>query len=942
MKLKYVLTLTMMLIGTALMAQTRQVSGLVKDSTGLTLPGTVVRMYFGTDSTATAADANGKFIFPAVKVNQFSLLFTLIGYQPIKRHFVLSTDGKPAILPTVIMKAEINMLKGVTVVDAIPMKIKEDTVEYNTAAYKVRDGDAIQEAVKKMPGLDVASDGTVTAQGKTVSKVRVNGKDFFGGDVKTAMQNIPADLVSSVKVVDDYGDQAALTGVKTGDPSKVLDFTIKASKNHGYFGQLTTGGGSDALPSHDGAVSNDARYVGQATLFTFDNDRQISVLGNLNNTNTPLFTFGGPGGGRGPGGPPQGSSSGGITTYRSLGVNYRDSWGKKVTVYGNYSFADNGVDITSSTIQQNLSPSNASVNNSNSKEHDRNLNQRFNFNIEWKPDTVNYFKISPNYNYSNVHTAAVGASNLIKNTTDTATDYNYNTVTRTATPSYAINVLYNHRFNSHGLNFSANVGAGTYHTNEYQNPIYEYLAGVATAPANQIIYTSTRTDTLGTTLSYLQPIAGKSYIELNYNYHFAHNTADKLTDTLAGDSYVKYDELSNDYSYNFVTNRFGLNYRFIDKKYNYTIGVSAQPSSLTGSSPETGSTHINTFNVSPLAHFVYNFSRTQSLSINYSGASNQPLYTELQPVTDFSSALYPVEGNPDLKPEYSNTLTLRYNKFDFASGNVFFSNLNFVQTDNKIVANTVTYPKTYAPDPKLAGTILTQYQNASGYSQASAFYLFAKPWEKRKYTLMYNGNVSYTNNISYLTSVDSNTYAEDKERNVAKTLALTQGLRFRLDITDVVDAEVNGNYTINHSDNSLKNAGLASNFRTMVLGVNGRNYFWKNWTLSYDYTKTFYYGYSNSTNPNILNMYVERRFLKNNVATIRLAANDLFNQNTGFASTQNGTYITQTNANKLGRYYMATFILRLQKFAGTKPNMGPGGPGGFRGPGPGGPPPGGM
>ena len=476
--------------------------------------------------------------------------------------------------------------------------------------------------------------------------------------------------------------------------------------------------------------------------------------------------------------------------------------------------------------------------------------------------------------------------------------------------------------------------------------MYNYLAGQTNAPVNQEINTNSRTDSVGTSVSYLEPLSKLSFLELNYAYHYSNTTADKTTDTLTdAGTIVRYSLLSNDYRFQFITNRVGLNYRFIEKKYNYTLGVAAQPTILEGSSLESAPTHISTFNFSPVARFIYNFSRSQSLSFNYNGASASPTYSELQPVTDYSSASYPVQGNPDLKPEYNNTFNLRYNKFDFASGNVFFSNLNFTQTDNKIVAKTVTFPRNYPANPHLAGTILTQYTNANGYYGASAFYLYAKPWEKRKYTLLINGNISYNNNISYIGNVDSTTFAETDQKNVAKNLVLTQGLRFRVNITDIIDAEVNSSYSINHSVNSIPQADVNNNFKTINLGVNGKNYVWKDWTLSYDYTKTIYKGYTGATNPNILNTYVERRFLKGNVGTLRFSVNDVFNENTGFTSTQTGSYITQSNVNRLGRYYLLTFTLRLQKFAGTAPR-GPGGPGGFRGgpgggPGPGGPPPGG-
>src|SRR6185437_9954092 len=268
----------------------------------------------------------------------------------------------------------------------------------------------------------------VTFQGKSVTKVRVNGKDFFGGDLKTATQNLPADAVQNVQMLNDYGDQANLTGIKTGDPETILNINIKPSRNHGYFGQASGGIGKDAIPQVDGTKEG-TRFIAQANLFNFDGNRQFAVLGNLNNTNTNLFNFGGPGGGggRGRGGPGGGNNTSGITTARSIGFNYRDSWGKKITVYGSYSFADNTVNTISSTLQNNLSRVSPTTNTQNSNEIDKKLNQRFTFNLEYKPDTINYLKISPSYSFAGVHSTSSGANSLAADT-GLISDYNFNTL----------------------------------------------------------------------------------------------------------------------------------------------------------------------------------------------------------------------------------------------------------------------------------------------------------------------------------------------------------------------------------------------------------------------------------------------------------------------------------------------------------------------------------
>ncbi|WP_259070104.1 outer membrane beta-barrel protein [Mucilaginibacter sp. X4EP1] len=946
MKPVYIFIVLALLLSTRSFGQTgRDIHGTVTDSTKLSLPGSTVKLITATDSISTTTDAKGAFIFQGVKATQFSLWIQSIGFDPVRKRITLDNTNQPVFLRPIVLKTSSTMLSTVTISDVLPIKVKEDTIEFATAAYPVRDGAPIEDVIKKVPGADVDASGNITFQGKSVTKVRVNGKDFFGGDLKTATQNLPADAVQNVQFVNDYGDQANLTGIKSGDPETILNINIKPSRNHGYFGQVSAGDGADAIPQIAGTKDAD-RYIAQGNVFNFNGDQQIAVLANLNNTNTSLFNFGGPGGRQGGGGPPGSNNTpNGITTQRSIGFNYRDTWGKKITVYGSYSFSDNTVNTISSTIQNNIALTNPTTNTQTSNETDKKVNHRFTFNMEYKPDTINYFKISPSFSYAGVHTVQTG-SNILSSGDTTQTDYNYNTQLHSSAPNYGINVLYNHRFNSSRRNLSINAGVGRSESNQYQNPVYNYISGDPNAPLTQYITTDSHTDTVSTYISYIEPIAKHSYLELNYNYKHSNTVADKETDTLATDGSVNmYPLLSNDYTYNFIINRIGLNYRFVQKKYNYVLGVTEQSALLEGSSLESAATHLTSYNFSPNAHFVYNLSRTQTFSANYSGASNQPTYSELQPVTDFSNALYPITGNPDLKPEYNNTFSVRYNNFDFVSGNVFFSNLSFIQTDNKIVANTITYPKTYTPNAKLAGTIATDYLNAPGYYSASAFYIFAKPWEKRKYNLFFIGNLSYNNNISYITSVDPTTYDETTEKNIAKTLVLSQGIRFRLDITNVIDAEANTTYSVNSSQNSINQPGIQDNFRTLVLGLNGKNYLWNDWTYSYDYTKTLYYGYKGATNPNVFNTYLERRFLKGNMATLRFSVLDVFNQNTGYSTTQSSSYITQTNTNRLGRYYLLTFTYRFRKTAGTAPRMGPG-PGGMGpppggGPGMGGPPGGG-
>jgi hypothetical protein len=974
------------LTATALRAQvTHEVRGVIQDTTGASLPGTVVKLVSASDTLSTAATDNGSFVFPRVKSAEFKLTIDLIGFQTINRRFLPQPQNPATINVGVIkMRTAATQLKGVTIVGVNPVKIKEDTVEFNASAYKVRANAPTEDMIKKLPGVDVDANGNVTAQGKQVTKIRINGKDFMGGDVQSITKNLPADVIENIQMIDDYGDQANLTGVKTGEPDKIMNINIRPDRNTGYSLQATAGDGRDALPkvsssaspTSPSAINNNEdqnRYLGTLNYFNFKGDRQISILGNINNTNINTFSYGGGGGGRGGGGGFGGGGGGrgnalmgggsttstanGITDAHAIGFNYRDQWGKKLSVYGSYSFSDNTTHTISDVFQQTTNAGISSTNTQNSTQQTQNINHRVTWNMEYKPDTVNYLKVTPTFSYAGVNTIYAGSVNNITSQSDRTT-YNQTTTDNSKSPTFGVNVLFNHRFRATRRNLSIYVNANSTKNDESDNPITIYTAGIPAAPRYQFINTNSRTNSIGTTFSYLEPIGKLSYLELNYALNHSYTTSDKETDTLTNAmDRVFYQRYSNNFNYTFTTNRFGLNYRFIEKKYNYTLGLGVQPAVLDGYSPTTGqSTHVSTFNFSPAAHFVYNFSRSQALNFNYNGSSNQPNFNYLQPVIDFSNALYPVQGNPNLKPTFSNNFTLRYNKFSFATGNVLFTNLTFNQTDNMIVTNSIKYPKVDPLHPTLAGTYLTQYLNTDGYYTGGLNATYAKPWANRRYTLMFNANATYTNNIGYSSSVAydavSNTETTTTDRNIAKTLLITPGIRFRTDITDVIDAELRTSYSINTINNSILSTSFQNSAaKTLNLGLSGKNYLWKNYTISYDYTKLIYSGFTGvaQKNPNLLNAYVERRFLKNNAATIRLAAYDLFNQNTGYTYTPSGQGYTVSNVNRLGRYYLLSFSLRLQKFAGKAPMQqddrggrrdGGGGFGGGR-PGGGGPPGGG-
>ncbi len=881
--------------------QSYTVRGTVADSTGAAI-GVTVKLVSAKDSAVTTTGANGSFYFKKVSVKSFTITITGLGYEPFVRHYAAAQADKPVLLDPIHLKLASKMLKTVDITAVNPIIIKEDTIEYKASAYKVREGSMVEELIKKLPGISVDQDGNITAQGKQVTKVRVNGKDYFTGDVQTATRNLPADIIENIQIIDDYGDQANLTGIKTGDPDKVLNITIQKSKRNGQFGQATAGVGSQG------------RYVTNLSANAFKEDTQVALLGTLNNNNSNAFNFGstGGGGGRGgqSGGGTQASTANGITVNKSLGFNYRDSWGKKMTVYGSYSFGDRDKTTLTTSEQQNLFQSGNILNNDNTTDHNHNINHRADFNLEYKIDTANYLKINPRFSYSS--SGDINNDIFSNSRQGSTTRGNEYSLTNSNSPSGGANVLYNHRFHKKGRNFSINTNYSFSQNDSYLTDNYNTQKDSVIIPLDQQINTHSSSQSFSTHLSYLEPLWKTTYLEANYTYSYSNTDNNRYNYRVDAVTHVQtyIDSLSTLYNYQFTTNTIGLNLRGIKPKYNYTIGIAARPATLRGESSNF-STENHTFNWVPTAHFVYNFSRNHTFNFNYSGTTAQPGFTQLQSRPDYSDPQNIVYGNPDLKPSFTNNITLRYNQFDIKSGNSLFVNLSASETQNSVVTNTQpVLNKILNPGNSRDSTAQeTHYVNVNGAFSTSGNYAFVKPFDNRKFTVTLNGGISYNNNVNFI----------EGQRDLAKNFVWNQGAKIRIDIDSLMDTDVSANYSANNTRYSIPSA-ISTDAHTWTLGLNGRSYFFYDFVLGYDLTQTINHGFSSTVkaNPTLLSTYMEYQFLNKHIASLRLQAFDLFNENTGVTRTVSGNEIIDTRTNRLGRYFLLSFTLRLQKFRGSR------------------------
>ena len=881
--------------------ESHTVRGSIVDSLGVPLPGTSIKLYSLTDTLATAALTDGTFVIKNIRSGQFQLLFTLIGFEGLRRRYTIDRATPFSVLEPIKLAVSSRVLKGVTVTAINAVTIKEDTIEYKASAYKVRPGSPVEELIRKLPGVVVDKDGNITAQGQQVTKIRVNGKDFFAGDVQTATKNIPSDIIDKLQIIDDYGDQANITGIKTGDPEKVLNLQIRKDRNKGYFMQGLLG------------IGNDGRYIGNLSAFSFQDQRQLSILGTLNNTNLSSFKMGSASSS-------SSQNANGIAVTQSIGTNYRDTWGKHLTVYGSYSFSDQQTKTLNSSNQQLFFQQNARIRSQENTQNAGSVNHRFSFNMEYKPDTLNYLKITPGITYtinsndvsgnSSTHYIPTASFRLSKkDSLLNSTGKNLSHANSTS-PDANLVVLYNHRFHKKGRNFSANVNLGisqSVNNSTVDSRIIQVdSTGISSQTRqNQHIIDHNKNSSESVRLSYTEPLGKIDMLEFNYNLNNSDNRNQHTTLNIDPITALPYriDSLSNDYKYRFITNRVGVNYRVITKKYNYLIGLAAQPTLLYGQSLTRGlQTSNSSFTIFPVARFVYDFSKGHSFTFRYNGSNNQPSFSQLQPVTDRSNPLDPVTGNPFLKAEFQNNVSFRYNAYDYKSGNILFANLSLNQVQHKIVTNSISR----------SDTVYTLYRNANGFYSVNGFFNYSKPFDARRYTASLSGNINYSNNISYVNDL----------QNTGHSWVFSPIAKFRLDLDTLMDSEISVNYTINTTKYSIPSP-VNNSARTWVFALNGRNYFFKDWILGYDLSKTLNHGFSTTVNanPTILNLYLERQFLKKNMASLRIQAFDLFNQNTGISRSVSANSITDNRVNRLARYFLLSFSLRLQQFAGKMPDQ---------------------
>ncbi len=888
-----------------------QVSGRLIDTLGNPISRATIGVYVDgqKDTLKTVSNNVGFFIVKGISERQFFLKVSTIGLGNFKKIYTVPAGEEILEIRNLILYPEYSSLKEI-LISTPPIIVKEDTVEYKADSFRLKPNAMVEDLLKKMPGIEVDKQGNITAQGKTVSKVRVNGKDFFSGDPKAATQQLSADMIDKVQVIDDYGDLANASGIKDGEPDKIINLQLKKDRNRGVFSRSVVGAGSSD------------RYQATTNLNVFDNEKQISIFGGANNNNTSTFNVDGAvasmgganSGGKGfqvrIGGNNQSGIGGeeGLRTSNAIGVNFRNDFKEnKGSVYGNYSYSTRETDVQRDVASQNFFQNTNFLNHQVTTSLDQSNRHRASLNFEWNIDSFNYIKFVPELNTRVSDNQSISAFDYILNDLDTSslginTDHSLSN-----NPSLSGNLIYNRKFRKRGRNFSMNLNGG-YNTSDGQsnklNKTTTLLPFLFSDSLNQYVLTDNRSDNASVRFNYSEPIMKDRYLDLIYQYGKSYSNNNRATYLYNSIGIQELsDLLSNAYETDFFNQRIGANIRTVKKKYNYTVGVSAQPVNQKGYSITKDSAYapIKRLNLLPSANFAYNFTRNKTLRFFYNGNARQPSFTQLQPVKDVSNPQYQVQGNPLLKPEQAHAFSVSFNNLNFLTGQTFFLGANYNLTQNQIVNNTIRLNN--------SGSQLTTYANVNGNYTASGFYNFSKPWNNRTYILSINGAVVLNNNISLI----------DGQQNEGRNVLLSQGAKFEYNLKEWLEIDLGAKYGLNSVRYTLPGQQNI-NYGSWVVTNNTRIDIPGGWVFRHDLEYILNRGLSSSVNQNIilLNASFEKTIFKKKNGIIKLSGYDILKQNKSIARTINGNNIIDTRVNRLTQYFLLTFVYRFNKFNGAQ------------------------
>lgn len=888
----------------------------IDENTKLPIESATVYLSSAKDSTVidyTITNKLGNFDLKIKKINYpVYLKVSFVTYQENK--IVIETVSEDKDFGIFSMKEDVTKLNEVIIKkEAPPIRIKKDTLEFNASSFKVRPDANVETLLKQLPGVEIDEEGKITVNGKEVNQILVNGKPFFGKDGKIATQNLPAEIIDKVQVVDTKTKSEEISGEGASSKDKTINLTIQEDKNKGFFGKIMGGYGSDK------------RYESSLLLNSFKGEQKVSLIASSNNINAVGFSmdeifdnmgggrnmsvFYGDDGGFGINNMSFGRSNEGITQSNLIGLNYQDKWLKKVDNNGSYYYSSSDKNNDNRTQRTNLLPTGETTTNSDASNTSQNEAHTLSFDFEIEIDSLTTLTFTPNFSKSKSNNQFV-RNQVTQNETNTELNRSdSNSFSDNENSNFGTEMSFSKRFKRKNRGMTVN-----FETN-YQK-------------ANNFLDTNSETifqDTTPDISRKQNSFEANKNSEIRGEIRFGEPLTDSLRLSLTSEIIIKKtkDE-SKVFDYNLFENEYSIfnaeqsnqiqskNVSFFastglilnKSKLNGRINFGPQFFNFDNTSNYLGiETKINKNYVFPKVkgYLNFNINKSKSIYINYEYEVNLPNGNQILPVENLSNPLNTIKGNENLKPSRGHNVYFNFNNYDYATRSGFFaySGLN-IDTD-VIVASTIF-------DTNFKST--TTYENVDKSISTYAGINWNKSHKKGKRTLKYGVgmNVNYnlsqglTNQVLY----ESNGFVYNPKVNVTwsidELITIAPSYRYSFSTTNF------SNYVIDNANNFSHKAKLeiTSYFPKKLVFGNDLGYTY-NSNIADGFRKDFF----------LWNTSLGYNFWKDQLLA-KVKVYDLLNQNLNTNNTITPTAIINSENTVLRRYVMFSLTYKLEKFAGKK------------------------
>lgn len=920
---------------------------LIEKESKASVPDATVQLLSLPDSSFVkggTSDANGYFSLPVTRSGKFLLKVSYIGFQTRFIPVTHRGGNNDLVMGEIELAPDRVLLQGVSVVaKAAKVQMEGDTVVFNSAAYKTSEGAKLVELVKQLPGVEIDENGTVKIHGRELKKIMVEGKEFFGGDVKTGLQNIPVGMIDKLKTYDKKSDLTRLTGVEDGEEDVVLDVRVKKGMNKGVFGELMAGAG------------NKGRYTSQVSVNRFNDKDQYSVIGGINNVNGRNYS----------------STEGvnfspysyGLETNRNIGINLSRTY-KKATLDGSIRYDNSNRNSEQKRYSEQFLRSNRSFSNSLSSNYGKSQSLFADLRWEWKIDSLTTLFVAPrfsmNKNDGESRSMSMSFDDDPYSRADNPFDYMQddgldNPLRPIALNRMASNGLskgdgynfsmfsyFNRKLNARGRNITLgfNMGLNDNKSNSLNNSETHYyrlqnaLQGDSVLYRNRYLHTPSNGGNYGFRLTYNEPIAKNLFLQFDYRYKHRNSKSTRHIYDLPEegeyadgwpkgdlDSFMT-DSLSKDARYTYNDHDVVLGLKWVTKLTNLTMGAGIKPQ-YSKLSYKKGNYEIDTtrtiINFSPKLDLRLNFSRTFRMMLRYRGRTNVPSIENLLPVTDNMNPLYVRVGNPGLKPTFIHSAMMFMNAYKPKTQQGIMMHLFFNAFRNQ-VSTSVRY------NEKTGGQI-SMPVNVNGSWGLMSMVGGNTPLFKKLLHLNTQFEWGYDRSVSLL--YDSKTRTEGENVSTKMYINNRTGLSYR---NDWLEVGLNSIVRFSQEKNKLRSQ---LNYRPLDFGLGMNTTVQLPWkmSLSTNINRLNRSGYTDEAMNHsewIWNAQLSQTFLKG-ALTVKAEVFDILKQMSNITRSFSSTSRSVSEMNGYNSYMMFSLSYNINNFGGKNMNRGRGrGPHGRR------------